>query len=146
MKTLHFCEKVFTKAKSCFPDTQQTICRNPTNLSLLMSVLCSFLCFKLYSLKFVFAHAQKRLLCLSEMVIITLHKNTRKLTNHVKQAQKSKCAKKISKLSPFDKKKTKKKKQSGNIECLVIFNLSRIFDNFLLPNQVDLSAHYFYHF
>ena len=38
--------------------------RNSTNLSLLMSELCSFFCLKLYSLNFAIAHAQKRLLCL----------------------------------------------------------------------------------
>ena len=35
--------------------------RNSTNLSLLMSELCSFLCLMLYSLNFAIAHAQKRL-------------------------------------------------------------------------------------
>ena len=32
-----------------------------------------FLCLKLYSLNFAIAHAQKRLLCLSEFVILVLH-------------------------------------------------------------------------
>ena len=35
-----------------------------TNLSLLMSELCSFLCFKLYSLHFANAHAQKSIVML----------------------------------------------------------------------------------
>ena len=30
-----------------------------------------------------------KLLCLSKLVLIVLHKNTRKLLNHLKQAQKS---------------------------------------------------------
>ena len=33
---------------------------NQGDLSLLMSELCSFLCFKLYSLNFAIAHAQKK--------------------------------------------------------------------------------------
>ena len=37
-------------------------------------------------------------------------------------------------------------KQIGNIKCVVIFDISRFFDNFLLPNQVDLSAHCSYYF
>ena len=49
------------------------------------------MCFKLYSLNFAIAHAQKKdcFLCLSELVIIVLHKNTRTLSSHLKQAQKS---------------------------------------------------------
>ena len=78
-------------------------------MSLLMSELCSFLCFKLLSLNFAIAHAQKRLLCLSELVIIVLHKNTITLTNHLKQAQKSitnlSNLLKVRKLSPFDNNK-----------------------------------------
>ena len=38
--------------------------QNSTNLSLLMSELCSFLCFKLYSLNFAIAHAQKKIVML----------------------------------------------------------------------------------
>ena len=38
-------------------------------------------------------------------------------------------------------------KQTGNIKCLVIFDLSRFSITFFhLPNQVDLSAHCSYHF
>ena len=51
--------------------------------------VCYFLYLKLYSLNFAIAHAQKRFLCLSEFVILVLHKNTRKLSYHLKQAQKS---------------------------------------------------------
>ena len=40
----YFVRKVFSKAEKCFPDIQQTIRRISTNLSLLMSELCSFLC------------------------------------------------------------------------------------------------------
>ena len=54
-----------------------------------MSELCSFKCLKLYSLNFAIAHAQLKLLCFSKLVIIVLHKNTRKLRSHLKQAQKS---------------------------------------------------------
>ena len=53
-----------------------------------MFELCSLVCLKLYSLNFVIAHAQKRLLCLSEFVILVLHYYTRKLFYHFKQAQK----------------------------------------------------------
>ena len=66
---------------------------------------------------------------LSKLVMIVLHKNTRKLINHLKQAQKS-----LKIVSLWQK-------QVGNIKCFVTF-----VDNFLLPNQVDLSAHCFYHF
>ena len=54
-----------------------------------MFELCSLLCLKLYSLNFAIAHAQKRLLCLSEFVILVLYYYTRKLFYHLKQAQKS---------------------------------------------------------
>ena len=48
-----------------------------------LSVL-SFICWNLL------LHMRKlKLLCLSKMVLIVLHKNTRKLLNHLKQAQKS---------------------------------------------------------
>ena len=53
-----------------------------------MFELCSLLCLKLYSLNFAIAHAQNRLLCLSELVKLVLHYNTRKLFYHLKQAQK----------------------------------------------------------
>ena len=88
-----FCEKVLDKKYllklNDVSKHQANDSRNSTNLSLLMSELCSFLCFKLYSLNFAFTHVHKRLLCLSELVIIVLHKNTRKLNKHLKQAQKS---------------------------------------------------------
>ena len=51
-----------------------------------MSELIPFLCLKLYSLNFAIAHAQKRLLGLSEFVILVLQE---KLYYHLKQAQKS---------------------------------------------------------
>ena len=75
---------------------KQTFRRNPTNLSRLMSELCSFKCLKLYSLNFAIAHAQIKIVKLIKMVINALHKNTRKLINHLKQALKS-----ISNLSIF---------------------------------------------
>ena len=62
---------------------------NSTNMSLLMSELCYLKCLKLYSLNFAIAHAKLKLLCLSKLVIIVLHENTRKLKNHLKQAKKS---------------------------------------------------------
>ena len=66
------------------------ILRHPTNnLSPLVSEICSILCFKVYSLNFAIAHAQKRLFSLSELVIIMYHKNTRKMSYHLKQAQNS---------------------------------------------------------
>ena len=57
-----------------FLDIQQTIRRNSTNVSHLMSELCTFKCLKLYSLNFAIAHAQIKMLCLSKLVIIVLHK------------------------------------------------------------------------
>ena len=39
---------------------QQMIRRNSTNLSLLMSELCSLLCLKLYSRNYAIAHLQKK--------------------------------------------------------------------------------------
>ena len=55
----------------------------------LMSGLCSFKGLKLYLLNFTSGMRKLKLLCLSKYVIIVLHKNTRKLINHLKQAQKS---------------------------------------------------------
>ena len=51
-----FCEKELDKKYllKCFPDMKQAICRNSTNLSLLMSKL-----FKALSLNFAITHAQK---------------------------------------------------------------------------------------
>ena len=46
------------------------------------------MCLKLYSLNFVIAHVQKRLLCISDFVILVLHYYTRKPFYHPKQAQK----------------------------------------------------------
>ena len=46
-------------------------------------------CLKLYSLKFAIAHAQIKIVILIKLVLIVLHKNTRKLLNHLKQTQKS---------------------------------------------------------
>ena len=68
-----FGRKVLTKAYQCFQDIQQAIRRSSTNLFRLMSELIPLLCLKLYSLKFAIAHAQKRLLCLSEFVTLVLH-------------------------------------------------------------------------
>ena len=54
----------------------------------MMSELCSILCFKLYSLNFAIVHAKTRLLALSEFVVLALHLYTRKLSYHLKHAQK----------------------------------------------------------
>ena len=51
-----------------------------------MSELCSFKCLKLYLLYYAIAHAQIKIVML---IKIELHKNTRKLDNHLKQAKKS---------------------------------------------------------
>ena len=51
-----------------------------------MFELCSLLCLKLYSLNFAIAHAPKRLLCLSEFVILALYYYTRKLFYHLKKS------------------------------------------------------------
>ena len=64
-----FCEKVldkkvFTKAEECFSDIQQTIRRNSTNLSRLMSELRSFKCLKFCLLNFAIAHAQIKIVML----------------------------------------------------------------------------------
>ena len=59
----------------------------------------SFLCFKLFFHRILHLRVRKqRLLCLSELGILVLHKNTRKLYYHLKQAQKS-----ISNLSNLQK-------------------------------------------
>ena len=63
--------------------------RNSTNLSRLISELCSFKSLKLYSPNFAMCMRKLKLQCLSKLVVIVLHKNTRKLPNHLKQAQKS---------------------------------------------------------
>ena len=103
-KTLHynilyFVRKYWTKSIHLRLITFSSHRRNSTNLSLLMFELCSLLCLIIYSRNFEIAHAQKRLLCLSEFVILVLHYNTRKLFYHLKQAQKS-----ISNLSNLYKK------------------------------------------
>ena len=74
METLHsnylyFFEKVFDKTyllklNNIARDIQQTIRRNSTNLSRLMYELCPFKYLKLYSLKFVIAHAQIKIVML----------------------------------------------------------------------------------
>ena len=45
--------------------------------------------FWLRNKKLIFDYRERRLLCLSELAMIVLHKNTRKLTNNLKQAEKS---------------------------------------------------------
>ena len=65
-------EKYLLKTNNVF-QTSSKIRRTPTNLSLSMFELCSVLCLKHYSLNFAIVHAQKRLLCLSEFVILVLH-------------------------------------------------------------------------
>ena len=91
-----FCEKVLDKKcllklLKYFTDIQQKIRRNSTNVSLLMSELCSFLCFKLYSLKFAIAHGQRKIVMLIRIghTFVAFLKNTRHLTYHLKQAQES---------------------------------------------------------
>ena len=60
-----FCEKVLDKKYLLmFADIQQRIRRNSTNLSRLMSELCSFRSLKLYSLTFAIAHAQMKIVML----------------------------------------------------------------------------------
>ena len=68
MKTLHynilyFVRKYLLKLNNV-SDIQQAIRCNSTNLSLLMSELCSCLCLKLYSLNFAIALAQKKIVML----------------------------------------------------------------------------------
>ena len=46
-------------------------------------------CLKLYSLKLAIAHAQIKIVMLIKIGLVVLRKNTRKLLNHLKQAQKS---------------------------------------------------------
>ena len=46
-------------------------------------------CLELYSMKFTIVYAQIKNLFLSKLVLIVLHKNTRILLNHLKQAQQS---------------------------------------------------------
>ena len=72
-----FCEKELDKKYllKCFPDMKQAICRNSTNLSLLMSKL-----FKALFTGFCNYTCAKRLLCLSEFVwhtcVALIHKKT----------------------------------------------------------------------
>ena len=74
-----FCEKVLDekyllKINSVFQTSRKRFVETPPkNLSLLMFELCSLLCLMLYSLNFAIVHAQKRLLSLSEFVILVLH-------------------------------------------------------------------------
>ena len=63
--------------------------RNSTNVSRLMSELCSFKCLKLYSLNFAIALAQIEIVILIKLAIIVLHKNTIIMINRLTQAQKS---------------------------------------------------------
>ena len=67
-----FCEKVLDKTYLLKLSNDSQTSRKFINLSLLVSELCSCLCFQLYSLNFAIAiaHAQKGLLCLSELAII----------------------------------------------------------------------------
>ena len=95
---------------------------------------------KLYSLKFAIAHAQKDcyayqnssyLCCINtqENCIITWNKLRNQF--RINQICKNNCKMPI----------------IGNIKYLVIFDLSRFsITFFLLPNQVDISAHCSYHF
>ena len=91
-----FCEKILNqkyllKLNNVFQTSSKRFVETlPICLFCLFDVcVCSFLCLKLYSLNFAIAHAQRRFLCLSEFVILVLHKYTRKLSYHLKQAQKS---------------------------------------------------------
>ena len=75
---------------SCETNTKQSITYIAlTNLSRLMTELCSFKCFKLYSLIFAFAYAQIKIVMLIKSGHNCVTLNTRKLINHLKQAQKS---------------------------------------------------------
>ena len=96
----------------------------------------------LYSLNFAIEHAQKRLLCLSECIILVLHKKTvlSLETSSEINFEFIKYVKKNVKCLPLTN-------QIGYIKYLVIFDLSRFsITFFLLPNQVDLSVHCSYHF
>ena len=88
-------------------------------------------------------HQEWEYRCLSKLVIIVLHKNIRKLLNHLKQAKKS-----ISNLTNLKNIENYLPLTKTNREYQIFGNLQfiTIFDNFLLPNQEHLSAHCFYHF
>ena len=79
--TCMFCEKVLDKTyllklNNVSQTSSKRFVETPSICLFLMSVFCSFLCFKLYLLNLaIISHAQKRLLCLSEWVTIVLHKN-----------------------------------------------------------------------
>ena len=71
-----FCEKVLDKKyllmlNNVSQTSSKRFVEIPPICPFLVSALFSFLCFKLYSLNFVIAHAQK--CCLSELVILVLH-------------------------------------------------------------------------
>ena len=71
-----------------------------------MSELIPFLCLKLYSLNFAIAHGQKRLIGLSEFVILVLRTVLPLETSSEINFEFIKCVKKC-KMSPFDKKKNR---------------------------------------
>ena len=104
-------------------------------------------------MNFAIAHAQKRLVCFSEFVILVLHYYTRKLFYHLKQAQKS-----ISNLSNLLKKEIVSQKTNREYYINISFPDWVIDENFiprnviitfpvmiffLLPNQRMLYS--FYH-
>ena len=110
-----------------------------------MSELCSFWCLKLYSLNFAIAHAQKNI-----VILIRIHHTCVALT-HKKTVLSLKTKSEINfEFIKFVKKVVKcppLTKQIWNIKYLVIFDLSRVsITLFLLPNQVDIPAHFSYNF
>ena len=66
-------EKYLLKLNNVFKTSSKRFVEAPPNSSRLMSEFLPFLILKLYSLNFAIAHAQKRLLGLSEFVILVLH-------------------------------------------------------------------------
>ena len=93
-----------------------------------MSELSSFLCLKLYSLNFAIAQAKK---------MLSIESSTLLVRNQFRIYE---VCKNFVKCLPLTK-------PNRNIKYLVIFDLSRFsITFFLLPNQLDLSAHCSYHF
>ena len=109
-----FCEKESDKTYLLYLDnvsqtSSKLFVKTPPFLSLLMSELCFLMCFKLYSLNFAIAHAQKKSVMLIRMGHNCVAKKHKKMTYHLKQAQKfisnlSNLEKKC-KLLPFDNNK-----------------------------------------
>ena len=140
-----------------------------------MSELCSFLRFKLYSLNFAITHAKIKIVMLFRIghtCVAIKHKKTDlsletsseinfELIQFVHNLENSEIERTYSirktansvilSLSMRTNGKCNNShspstKTNRNYKCFCNLRFITIFDNFLLPNQLDLSAHCSYHF